>query len=489
MNIPDYNAKLEKLVTSSFSKLSFIIAGFCLIFGLSFGLFIVTTDKYKASEMYIGNLLYTMDLRVIEDSNAVSSNTVTIPNDYTYTVMVNLGSLNPVRSKYKLQYQTTCTDCLVFISDVSGWNKEGFMNAQGVDIDSKTIKVIIINTSGSAATVNFAVTGGYAYNSYASIATTSGYTDSFLDYYIDSSSSKTLTTLVKDDTECTPTSSSPCYYGGEEKRNYITNNEKIYRMLGVYLINGIEYVKMIQLSNESVASYSNLSTASTTYLNSLDSTKTNYLTGDINAITKTDYINIGGLDSYINNGTEMITSSISDNNVYYVKANGELDLKLQSENSNLRPVLTLKTDAAIKTQGLGTVDNPYIIVNSLSDIIINGVTVDGTAVSNTPSTGVYIMTPTCTGGTAVWKDKTYLIEFNVTERPLNCNLSFVKRDIKFNTKVDGVLAPIPTTGNYTMTYNCQVGSAVLTWDNDSHSIGITLNSAPILCDINFTLSS
>lgn len=482
----EYKNMISKILSSTMNRLSLIVAGFCAVLGTSYAVFMINTEEYKAAEMYVGNLLYSMNLNVIENQTAVTANTVTIPSDYTYTVMVDISSLNPVRSKYKLQYSTACTECLVFISDVSGWNYTGYLNAQGVDIDSKTIKVIIINPTNTSATINFAVTGGYAYNSNESIAKTEGYKEDFKDYYVDSSSSKIITQIVKDDTECVPTSSEPCYYGGEEKRNYITNNEKIYRMLGVYLIDNVEYVKMIDLTNTSSTSYNDLLSSSSTYYGELSNTKTNYSTTSVSALTSDEYIKIGGKDSYINTGETILTSTTSGDNAFYINDNGEILTVGKSYSKLFKPVLVLKTDARVKNNGKGTIDDPYVIADSLSDIIISDIIVDGAHTQTTPTTGVYTMTSSCTGGTVTWKDRNYTVGFEITEPPLICSLNFVHSDIKFNIKVNGSTAAIPKTGNYSMDYNCGIGSATLSWDNANYNIYIDMVEGPILCDVNFT---
>lgn len=493
-----YFRKLVLLIGSKFNTLSILITGLSLVFSFSFAFFLVVTDKYKASEMYIGNLSYLMNINVIENPAAVSGASVTIPDQYTYTTMINITSINPVRSKYKLQYNTSCATCEIFVSDVTSWNTSGSiaenyansgMTGLASQLDTKTIKVIIINTSGSSATVNFGVTGGYNYNNITSVALLDGYNENFKTNYVDSSSSKILIDIVKDDTECVPTETTPCYYGGEEKRNYITNNDKIYRLLGVYLISGVEYVKMIQIGNESQSSYDNLTTTLQTYNNSLPSNKLDYLTGDISIISHDEYSKIGGIDSYLNNGTIMLTNTLLNTQVYQVNTSGEVELILTTVESGIRPVLTLKTTARVKIKGDGSIADPYVIYEALSDVVIDNLTIDGTPASSVPETGVYDLSSTCTGGTAEWIDRTNMIKFNLTESPVSCSLAFTNKDMKLNITVDGVTSSIPTTGNYNMEYKCYKGSATLTWDNTDYSLSVTNLSSPLLCDVKFTTAT
>lgn len=64
-----------------------------------------------------------------------------------------------------------------------------------------------------------------------------------------SSEERDLVQLVLTDLDCTPTVSSPCLYTGEESKNYISYSGTLWRILGVYVIDGTNVVKMITDEN------------------------------------------------------------------------------------------------------------------------------------------------------------------------------------------------------------------------------------------------
>ncbi len=64
-----------------------------------------------------------------------------------------------------------------------------------------------------------------------------------------SSSDRNLVELVLAYLECTPTESSPCLYTGEENNNYLSYSGITWRILGVYVIDGQNVVKMITDEN------------------------------------------------------------------------------------------------------------------------------------------------------------------------------------------------------------------------------------------------
>ncbi len=64
-----------------------------------------------------------------------------------------------------------------------------------------------------------------------------------------SSTDRNLVELILTDLNCTPTASSPCLYTGEENGNYLSYSGIIWRILGVYVIDGQNVVKMITNEN------------------------------------------------------------------------------------------------------------------------------------------------------------------------------------------------------------------------------------------------
>lgn len=64
-----------------------------------------------------------------------------------------------------------------------------------------------------------------------------------------SSTDRNLVNLVLSDLDCTPSQSSPCLYTGEESNNYLSYSGIMWRILGVYVIDGQNVVKMITDEN------------------------------------------------------------------------------------------------------------------------------------------------------------------------------------------------------------------------------------------------
>ncbi len=64
-----------------------------------------------------------------------------------------------------------------------------------------------------------------------------------------SSSERDLVQIVLTDLSCTPTETSPCLYTGEETNNYLSYSGTMWRILGVYVIDGTNVVKMITNEN------------------------------------------------------------------------------------------------------------------------------------------------------------------------------------------------------------------------------------------------
>lgn len=64
-----------------------------------------------------------------------------------------------------------------------------------------------------------------------------------------STTNKDLVELVKTQLDCTPTESVPCLYTGEVNDNYLSYSGIMWRIVGVYLIDGEQIVKLITDEN------------------------------------------------------------------------------------------------------------------------------------------------------------------------------------------------------------------------------------------------
>jgi prepilin-type N-terminal cleavage/methylation domain-containing protein len=54
-----------------------------------------------------------------------------------------------------------------------------------------------------------------------------------------------LVTTILDELNCTPTATSPCLYSGDSMNNYLDYSGVMWRILGVYVIDGEQVVKLI----------------------------------------------------------------------------------------------------------------------------------------------------------------------------------------------------------------------------------------------------
>ena len=77
------------------------------VIGLTYGVFTITTGKYKVAEMLISNLMYGIDITTTGGSETIENKTVTLSSGNTSTVLVKITSLNPIDSNYSLEYKIT----------------------------------------------------------------------------------------------------------------------------------------------------------------------------------------------------------------------------------------------------------------------------------------------------------------------------------------------------------------------------------------------
>ncbi|MBQ4262624.1 MAG: hypothetical protein IJB83_00065 [Bacilli bacterium] len=119
------------------------------ILGLTYSSFIFSSDNYRASEMYIGSLMYSIKI------DGVATSTVSVPSGSSeYTIEVT--SLNTVDSFYKLVYEKN--------DNISVLYKEENDVPNGSISNTKTIVLQITNNSSSNILVNFDVASGYINN-------------------------------------------------------------------------------------------------------------------------------------------------------------------------------------------------------------------------------------------------------------------------------------------------------------------------------------
>lgn len=83
----------------------FVILMLSIITGFSYAIFMVSTGKYRASEMFIANLIYGINITDSDNTSTINGKQVTVGIGTTEIVNVTLTSLNPIDSNYKLQYK------------------------------------------------------------------------------------------------------------------------------------------------------------------------------------------------------------------------------------------------------------------------------------------------------------------------------------------------------------------------------------------------
>ena len=242
---------LKKLKTTTGMIITLGVV-FTLVLGLSYATFIFTTGKYKASELLIGKLNYGISIKEDGQTSTINSNVVTIPKNTKNYFVITITSVNPVDSNYTLAYKSNNT-LEVKYTDRTSWKSNGFIKGYDDNTYSKKVRVLIDNTSNnSSSTVNFAVYGGYSFNTIASISLGNGYI-SVTGPVTETNTLPTnrLVDIIEEDTDCITSTSNICLIGGENERNYVqypeTSNksENIWRITGSYNIDNEVVTKLI----------------------------------------------------------------------------------------------------------------------------------------------------------------------------------------------------------------------------------------------------
>ena len=232
-----------------------ILVLFSIVVTLSYSAFIFSTGKYRSTELLISKLNY--GITITEDKtnlSSISGSKVTVPKGSITYYNIVISSINKIDSKYTLAYKTS-SNAVVKYTDRTPWNTSGYIKGYDENTYSKRIRVVIDNSSStSSSTVDFAVYGGYTFNTYASIELSSGYVTVTGPYTEELASlSNRLVDIVENDTGCVTSDKDTCLYGGDSIKNYVqypTNEDKtknIWRILGSYIIDGETVTKMIKV--------------------------------------------------------------------------------------------------------------------------------------------------------------------------------------------------------------------------------------------------
>ncbi len=135
----------------------------CPVLAASYSSFIKNTGTFRASEMFIGNLLYSLKI------DGTSRNTITVPKGETEAV-IEITSLNTVSSNYKLVYAINPNINVIYAVDE---NEPTY----GLITNTKTSSVLIMNTSENNITITFDIAGGFITDELANVTADTGYTE------------------------------------------------------------------------------------------------------------------------------------------------------------------------------------------------------------------------------------------------------------------------------------------------------------------------
>ena len=448
-----------KRIKTKYGVFLSILVLFSIVVTLSYSAFIFSTGKYRSTELLISKLNY--GITITEDKtnlSSISGSKVTVPKGSITYYNIVISSINKIDSKYTLAYKTD-SSAVVKYTDRTPWNTSGYIKGYDENTYSKRIRVVIDNSSSTtSSTVDFAVYGGYTFNTYASIELSSGYVTVTGPYTEELASlSNRLVDIVENDTGCVTSESSTCLYGGDNIKNYVqypTNEDKtknIWRILGSYIIDGETVTKMIKV--DTVTNLDNL-------YNTLTDNKSIILsTNKFNCFSSTcntsDYTNIGILTNYEFNQIGGNNSYLKSLNPFLVKTeNGFNEVTDNGINegvtsSNLKPVVYIQTE--VQTSGSGTSEDPYTLTPS-SDINLVAYTLNGQSTTKTYAellTTNVVKNITCKNGTtANWDNADFSIKLKNIHTPDYCTIDFTDGYTVTLTATNGTVNPSNVSVGY-----------------------------------------
>ena len=412
-----------------------ILVLFSIVVTLSYSAFIFSTGKYRSTELLISKLNY--GITITEDKtnlSSISGSKVTVPKGSITYYNIVISSINKIDSKYTLAYKTD-SSAVVKYTDRTPWNTSGYIKGYDENTYSKRIRVVIDNSSSTtSSTVDFAVYGGYTFNTYASIELNSGYVTVTGPYTEELASiSNRLVDIVENDTGCITSNEDTCLYGGDSIKNYVQypidedKTKNIWRILGSYIIDGETVTKMIKV--DTVTNLDNL-------YNTLTDNKSIILsTNKFNCFSSTcntsDYTNIGILTNYEYNQIGGNNSYLQSLNPFLVKTeNGFNEVTDNGINegvtsSNLKPVVYIQTE--VQTSGSGSISDPYTLTPS-SDINLVAYTLNGQSTTKTYAellTTNVVKNVTCKNGSvAEWNYEKEAVVISKIKTPDYCTINF-----------------------------------------------------------------
>ena len=436
-----------------------ILVLFSVVVTLSYSAFIFSTGKYRSTELLISKLNY--GITITEDKtnlSSISGSKVTVPKGSITYYNIVISSINKIDSKYTLAYKTD-SNAVVKYTDRTPWNTSGYIKGYDENTYSKRIRVVIDNSSSTtSSTVDFAVYGGYTFNTYASIELSSGYVTVTGPYTEELASlSNRLVDIVENDTGCVTSESSTCLYGGDSIKNYVqypTNEDKtknIWRILGSYIIDGETVTKMIKV--DTVTNLDNLYNTltdnksiilSTNKFNCFSSTCNTSDYTNIGILTNYEYNQIGGNNSYLKSLNPFLLKT--ENGFNEVTENG---INEGVTSSNLKPVVYIQTE--VQTSGSGSISDPYTLTPS-SDINLVAYTLNGQSTTKTYAellTTNVVKNVTCKNGSvAEWNYEKEAIVISKIKTPDYCTINFGDGYTVTLTATNGTVSPSSQVTGY-----------------------------------------
>ena len=436
-----------------------ILVLFSVVVTLSYSAFIFSTGKYRSTELLISKLNY--GITITEDKtnlSSISGSKVTVPKGSITYYNIVISSINKIDSKYTLAYKTS-SNAVVKYTDRTPWNTSGYIKGYDENTYSKRIRVVIDNSSStSSSTVDFAVYGGYTFNTYASIELSSGYVTVTGPYTEELASiSNRLVDIVENDTGCVTSESSTCLYGGDNIKNYVqypTNEDKtknIWRILGSYIIDGETVTKMIKVDTVTnlddfynTLTDNNSIILSTNKFNCFSSTCNTSDYTNIGILTNYEYNQIGGNNSYLKSLNPFLVKT--ENGFNEVTDNG---INEGVTSSNLKPVVYIQTE--VQTSGSGSISDPYTLTPS-SDINLVAYTLNGESTTKTYAellTTNVVKNVTCKNGTtANWDNTDFSIKLKNIHTPDYCTIDFTDGYTVTLTATNGTVNPSNVSVGY-----------------------------------------
>ena len=117
---------------------------------LSYASFVITSNDYKASELLVSELSYSLTIYE-EGRNTPLNGNIKISPNTTKIYNVVIRSINKIDSKYTLAYKSE-SDVKVKYSNRSAWSTEDYIKDYNSN-NSKNVRIVVENKSNEERNV------------------------------------------------------------------------------------------------------------------------------------------------------------------------------------------------------------------------------------------------------------------------------------------------------------------------------------------------